>query len=458
MELLATSEYVFVGEGNAHAVVRNGDNVLKLKKRKESFDHEIKYISGVVDPLLSESYRSLGARRLIALTQDFVDSLNEAIWAQRPASRRAFTAIDASNQYAVEEDDATRMIRWFPSNHNLAVEIKVKCGLKCSSPFYYNYCNNNDRLFKLKFSRYELKQMYKTISSSETFVPRSNAYNPCDLCSMDRDRIAKSLMDLYYCPQNNFKITSSTHGVLHDGIGSKGKELIDRLNEYFGSSQVTEGFIPVVSNVLASESVLAEVQQLQGLDVLDVEGVSLVYTKLLTALGTQSAVLETIHAYAPSTADIASLMSTGCTATSSSHVQLFMGLKALQVASGESEKTIASRYQQALQLLDSASVDDCLFLLHTYLLALTMRDASIIIAFTVNERQDAPDLPDLCNVRSTQSHCGVGAVTIRASHRTTELNYRITLCDIGPKPVKKLINKQDEEEDMCKLVYNSVAL
>ena len=459
MEQVAANECVFVGEGNAHVVVRNGDKVLKLKKRHESFDREIRYISDVIDPLLSASYRSLGGRQLVMLTRNFIRSLNEEIWSHRPASRRDTAVIDINNEYGMEENDATRMIRWFPKSNNVALEIKVKCGLKCSSPFYYNYGNNNDRLFKLQFSRYELKQIYKTKTSNGSFTPRTSDYNPCDLCSMNSVKVATSLTNLYDCPQNNFKVISSDRGVLRDGAGTNEIELSNHLIEYFGSSCVAEGLIPVVSTIFSRESILAEVQQLQGLDVLDVEGVSLVYAMLLSTLGSQTAVLEKIHAYTLPTADILSIMKRNVS-DPASHVKLFLALKSLQAASSDSEETIASRYHQALHLLHAASVDDCIFLIHLYLLALTMKDASIIIAFTVKEHQHASgfELLESCHVHTTQSYSDAGLVTVRTGQGMMDLHYRITLCDIGPKPISKIINKQDDERKMCHLIYSSVAL
>ncbi len=459
MEQVVVSECVFLREGNAHVVVRNGDKVLKLKKRKESSDREIQYISNVIDPLFSASYQSLGGRQLVMLTRNFICSLNEIIWSHRPVARRDAAAIDINNEYGIEEHDATRMIRWFPKNDNLAIEIKVKCGLKCSSPFYYNYGNNNDRLFKLQFSRYELKQIYKTKTSNGSFNPRTSDYDPCDLCSMDSVKIATSLINLYNCPQNNFKVISSNHGILHDGIATNEVELHNHLSEYFGSSDITEGLIPVVSTIFSRESILAEVQQLQGLDVLDVEGVSLIYTMLLSTLGSQDAVLEKIHAYTLTTADIISIMKLNVS-DPASHVRLFLGLKSLQVTSSDSEESIASRYHQAVHLVHAASVDDCVFLIHLYLLALTMKDASIIIAFTVREHQNAADfkLVESCHVHTTQSPSDAGVVTLRTSHGAMDLHYRITLCDIGPKPINKIIIKQEAERNMCDLVYNSVAL
>ena len=49
------------------------------------------------------------------------------------------------------------------NNHDVSIELKVKCGLKCCSPFLpcNNISNNTSHDIKFRYSRYSLMQLVK---------------------------------------------------------------------------------------------------------------------------------------------------------------------------------------------------------------------------------------------------------------------------------------------------------
>jgi hypothetical protein len=118
-----------------------------------------------------------------ALSEEFILELISKCSEARSSSRRSID-IKLSNFVIFEENafglaGPLRAIS-YESAKSISFEIKVKCGLKLSSPFA---CGAN--AVKSSFSRFQIMQMEK-----HGFITDfSRLYNPCDLCSMHAFRI-----------------------------------------------------------------------------------------------------------------------------------------------------------------------------------------------------------------------------------------------------------------------------
>ena len=77
------------------------------------------------------------------------------------------------------------------NNHDVSIELKVKCGLKCCSPFLpcNNNSNNTSHDIKFRYSRYSLMQLVKFSKSMK------NGTNPWDTSNSNSRKFMLSLYD-----------------------------------------------------------------------------------------------------------------------------------------------------------------------------------------------------------------------------------------------------------------------
>lgn len=209
----------------------------------------------------------------------------------------------------------------------LTFELKLKCGFRSISPFLVPSSGTTDvdkntstststdnatsRLLKLNYSRFVLMQYAKMYKQSvEGTSPRwgeiqaLSAYQPLYLLSRQSSLMRQAIQSLFCTPQNNLKVLSNSRHIFGWDIKSTDSNsdvygnLIDKLIEFLPESEsiseisagmgyeknaspvlnaVTDSIVAVLE---AEGDLLQNILELQALDILDVEGVKAIYSRL----------------------------------------------------------------------------------------------------------------------------------------------------------------------------------
>jgi len=338
-------------------------------------------------------------------------------------------------------------------------EFKVKSGLYSTSPFL----PQDRRLIKLHVGRYALLQMYKYSrfvgkvheeDGKGTYMKcpwgtfdRTSSYDPSDLCSRDERRVCKALAALTESPQNNLRVF----------VNGKNRAEACELK------LTTDEFSPLLNKVFCEEELLEQLQAIQRLDFLDIEGACAVFDRLCVITGGSTLASEDIIAsYREQKYDWIVLAAKGTlkylrdsnatTASSKSSnvasfafpcdtiIQTLIDFSiSLQTSSSGDDEYAASHALVAL-----LTSDECALLLNLWLLALSAKDASVMVAF---RQVQLPGPGQERHVHQTESHSGF--VVSSTSSCTGTYAYSLSLIDIGPKAIQKCWNKRSEEEAIC---------
>ena len=201
----------------------------------------------------------------------------------------------------------------------LTFEIKVKGGLKGSSPFIAA-----DRSIKLRHSRYSLMQLYKqakrvnrraTVVNGGAefawgkFLGLSN-YEPLLLCSRDAAAVREELTKLVDNPQNNLRMClNGRHLYGWDKANVEGLQkalLASDFNSALTGTRVAtataggeegeggsgtailSGLLDTLAAVLCGEEVLRRMKDMQLLDLLDMEGAARAYWRLVQCFNNEN--------------------------------------------------------------------------------------------------------------------------------------------------------------------------
>lgn len=350
----------------------------------------------------------------------------------------------------------------------ISVEIKVKCGLKASSPFI-----PESRRVKFFYSRFQLMQCYKYSKAKKTsdgilswgkFVSKS-AYMPEDLCSSDIHRIAHSLRMLLATPQNNMRICiDGRHAYGWDKV--EDKHFRDCLSAsatalcFDPTKDPSEQLVNLVAGILANESILDRLVVAQDLDVLDVEGSAIVYKRVVLLCGGSESVAQSfLHTAFDKPIDerLLSRHTDGkCNNLGDSNLETVLKLRQLRV-SHDTPIEIRDNYRTAAKnIISIASMDTCALLLQLFMVSLVAKDASVIITMKRCDPVIADVLP-FVSVPQNLQNCGVFVTPTHNSDTRNCTNtpdtdiyaYSVRAIDVGLKSLDKLWRKEDEEDEVC---------
>jgi len=216
------SNWIFFAEGGRHILCRDNRHnryLLRLRKIDINDDdndddsmkrilHSIRYTDIMINNWfgINTSTISNDSPRVIELLPSFKSELMISIDEYRPIGRKSssndihkYGTIDIDYSYLYKPINTNSNI----DNNDISIELKVKCGLKCSSPFLSCTDSNNSDSdgnsnvdtshdIKLRYSRYGLMQLVKlgkkmteSISNpwenSNTNDFKLSSYNPSDL-------------------------------------------------------------------------------------------------------------------------------------------------------------------------------------------------------------------------------------------------------------------------------------
>lgn len=188
--------------------------------------------------------------------------------------------------------------------NTISVEIKVKCGLISLSPLI-----RPQNIIKRKFCRYHIMEAYKSslllssnlksnddlIINCKKNISSQDFYHPSDICSGDINRINKAVHSLMTLSNCNIKLSLDGNHIY--GWDTRGNEdiyiLVNSILKSFGISHsshslsevlrinILDLFTKQISYILEKEIVCMDIQLMQGLDLLDIEGISHVYNRLI---------------------------------------------------------------------------------------------------------------------------------------------------------------------------------
>ena len=362
----------------------------------------------------------------------------------------------------------------------LSVEIKPKAGYLAISPLV-----DASRRTKYLFSRYSIiQQLYRKGHvikpwMTGSLVPELSHYDPLDLFSGETARIRQAVQNLVACPQNNLKAWLGDNAVIglpQDNPSLEWTHLARNWwsegvsNNSIRATEVEAFFTNMITSMLEAETVLSDLLQLAKLDILDADGVILLYHRFVKLCGgsqddAERILDETVNFRASEGPNdmhrllINSPLSAphDCTRLN----ELCKEIESFQLRLSDASPSLPAEEDMecarvaTLQHLESLSIDECRFLLQNYLLSLAMCDVSLFLTFLpcsgtdqvahllTNER--------VCTSISRQQRGKAGKFVYGDGSTGIPKGaylYEIKLIDCDGKPAKKLTSRHQKEEPL----------
>lgn len=344
------------------------------------------YVQYVMCPLLGSNHVDAGIRILVSM--DFLKAIERNTLSQRPSWRVDQADVNTQCDYALLISDHSV----FPQplhdeEFSISVEIKPKCGfLPCSRYIA------EDHTIKRSMSRFKLHQNLKL---QQKKVSQLSQYDPLDMFSGSRERIKKSVKDLFSTPQNNFRVF--LNGSLVFGSLGGGEYITNAHNEKAFDDLLTsviqadDGmrtacFLELVSEAVSKSGLLDRLLQAQKLDAFDIEGA--------------------IHAYY----DVVSQPCVVC--------------KEL------GEDKLSGRFSS----LHSLPLDGSLKIVRDFLIAATAKDLSMMISFRIREKRDPKSPYNVIFHESTGQ----------------TFDYKVSFIDLDMKPLEKMTDYYELDQKILR--------
>ncbi|KAI7751745.1 hypothetical protein M8C21_015694 [Ambrosia artemisiifolia] len=296
------------------------------------------YVQHVMRPLLGSDHVDAGVRVLVS--RDFLEALGKNILSQRPSWRVNDADVNTQCDYALLISDHSV----FPHalhDGELSISVEIK-------------------------------------------IPQLSQYDPLDMFSGSKERILKSIKDLFSTPQNNFRVFLNGSLVFGSLGGGKyitnvhhDKAFEDELKSVIEADDGirTICFLELVSEAVFRSGLLNRLLEVQKLDAFDIEAA--------------------IHSYY----DVVSQPCVIC--------------KKL------GEDRLSGRYSS----LHSLPLDGSLKIVKEYLIAATAKDLSLMISFRTREKGDPKSPYNVIFHESTGQ----------------SFDYKVSFIDLDMKPLEKMI-------------------
>jgi hypothetical protein len=496
-------DWAYVGEGKMRIACANVNSshhmfglLLSIPKltvactaavAADSLVRDVATMTCVMRECFTISYLS-DVLRIVQLKQSFVAELSERLNSVRPAGRKKGSQEVQLLTSALLQRNFNCLYR--PLRDIVTIELKVKSGLKSTSPFL-----PDDRLIKTKHSPFGLQQLYmhakakqsEDLSMSWGTLGAYSRYDPSKLCSRQYADVRDSLNVLLGSPQNNLRISvNGRHcygwdkpdiGALHSAMAScTHKDLVAGDAACVGAAHLT-GTLDALASLLCVEDILERLQAAQRLDLLDSEGAALAFDRIVELAGSVDAATTTVlqQLLRPIQPSIFAFAFQGLSLSSTPPVRdcpcIVVELVRLKIHEGLSMDDIDKRRRSALSLLASASMDEAALLLQLWMVALIAKDASIIVSLQCmplgGSRTSCASSADAGVAweagrfgihRQSSSHCGVVFPHTRegSSERDSEQDalgvsyvYNVGIVDIGLKSVSKAKQKSAHDATIC---------
>lgn len=521
-----TEDWDYIGEGKVHiALCNNKCNseyfgfVLLVPKRTGCSAYRSQFSSTVMEDIIGKEYVSDKFLN-IELSDQFIGALLLRIQLLRPKKRVAKGGLTSHNGILVRNFGVIYRTVNAPLHlmkDTITIELKVKGGDCASSPFI-----PEDRTVKLRHSRFRLMQLYKTtnlvLGNAEPFAPvdwgiicSPSNYEPGELCSRENGRVRKSLTILLKNPQNNFRICLNGEHIYGWDLNNF-ESLREHLSKsVFGNFNCSGGcddrVLSLVAAVLCEEEVLQRLQFAQRLDLLDVEGAALAFTRLCELLGVPPPVLSESDASSESQSlsivyeflaehmttpiypeILKTIFSANCNNSCISigrqdgdgsggcgSVELVRRLALLRVDACMSAEKRDRHRRAAVDMLNACSAEQCALLLQLWMVSLVAKDASVIVTMQACAPVDHPPIfetKSMCYscrdrdsgdsgavqvrvIKQSDTVCGIVSESTLQRDTTADASavfrcvYTVGVIDLGLKSLDKAWKKELDEGYVC---------
>jgi hypothetical protein len=320
-------------------------------------------------------------------------------------------------------------------------DIKVKCGLRSTSPFV----PQSHKVKKLH-GRYTVMQAHKlkcAIRSQDILpwggkVSTISRYDPLQLTSGVYEQTQEAIKNLFQNPQNNFRILHNRKAIYTGThtISDEKAHLPDFMdffclqNTFPNDTIGRDHFLDILSIIAAEEPIFPQLQALQSVDILDIEGANLVYQHLQSTIlgehepttssrfpsekiGITSLVDDYIADHAVQLhsslllyecADILMTIHTLKKNVSSQYIsdkisslitKLPIYIQDILAMQDDSASPVVTVGQEEIntKIIQKWSAEQCALILNLYLLSLTACDASIVISVKSPESSNIQNIP-----------------------------------------------------------------
>jgi hypothetical protein len=503
METIEETEWEYLAEGGSHVVFASTSihnkwyqYVLKVPKLKAGHVGNamlnFAFIQNTVQAWFAPCY--LTNIHIMKLADITYQLLCAAAVARRELSRTQKEPSLLLSHIVFLEKNLTMLCQPRISTNQIlqciTFELKVKCGLRSSSPFTTN-------ALKLTTDKFTWMQQYKQLiyrkMGSFSKMPWGelrgvSIYFPRDMCSRNVSRVRKALTALMTCPQNNLKLSINAHHL----YGWSKSKLSDKGSLYkVISEEQLDLLLDCLSVILSREPLLQLVEKLQCVDILDTEGTYVAYTRLLQLLPSDVLIddyLEHQFASAFSSQQLVkwqhianrvyahSIASTSVTVASDEHEDdLVWQLAALRVDADLSLDERMAVHTRADKVLAAMNATELAEVLKMSMAAMIAKDASVIISLlrvnlsidhlhiirgmlveedsTLSSRQEEATILHMQEQHQLQLELQVveqnGALSIISNGVTVfSIEYRMGIIDVCLKAIGKLVNNAEKEQSI----------
>ncbi|KAJ9567159.1 LOW QUALITY PROTEIN: hypothetical protein OSB04_003125, partial [Centaurea solstitialis] len=380
------------------------------------------YVQHVVKPLLGSGHVDAGVR--IFVSRDFLNSVRKDVLSWRPSWRVDDADVNTQCNYALLISDHSVFSQALHDEElSISVEIKdnndggiglltritehivlmykeLGCVLKFLLEFQYAvllccFFPMQPKCGFLPSSRYILEEnaikrsmtrfkLHQSLKLQQKKISQISQYDPLDIFSGSKERILKSIQDLFSTPQNNFRVFLNGSLVFGSLGGGKyrtninnDKALEDALKFVIEADDGmrTTCFLQLVTEAIYRSGLLDQLLEVQKLDVFDIEGA--------------------IHAYYD-------VVSQSC-----------------EVCRELGEDRLSGRYSS----LHSLPLDGSLKIVREYLISATAKDLSLMISFRTRHKGDPRSPYNVIFHESTGQ----------------SFDYKVSFIDLDMKPLEKML-------------------
>ena len=415
--------------------------VMRICKTSSGDEHDLRkerdrsiFVERILKPCIGETYLNLPLDPSpLKVTKEFLSELNSR-WRKSgkvPSSRLVQWNADSWSKSAI-------LYRNIRTGHKYTIEIKPKCGFLPTTPLIHpnhrsKYTKHRFGLMQELMSNGHITKGWQTTSDRDNFRP--SKYSPLDFFSGEPHRVRSSLEALVNNPQNNIRIWYDGSVILDNEKNCFTE--FDRSRNTTGAIEsdiVLESATEIFSN---REHILSSLLYLQKADIIDVDGASLIYDRLVQICGSNyeaeaTLTLASCNSTSFNFEDLIPLPKPKCSALNCLLKEF------LSMASGwyqRSAEQVNETRDRCLNLISLLSKDACIWLLQGWLISLCSCDASIMLSMTFNDRIDDEE------GQAHQSSSSNGIVHVR----NKTVSYAIKLIDIDPKPASKLRGRKIKE-------------
>lgn len=347
----------------------------------------------------------------------------------------------------------------------MSVEIKPKAGYLATSPFVLpaHRCKYYRTRYSLQQELMEKGHVQKGWNRKNRNILSGSKYCPLDLFSGNLIRTIQAVTEMSLNMQNNFRVWCNGSLMFEEYETPTDQSCQKILNNLFGNntgmadakSILLRVIVDIVAKVLINEPVLNNLQQMQMRDVIDGDGATLVYERLVQLCGGSQADAERLLDEARWDLLLQSppYITSECPYLQQlmNEIQQFQShlRSTLQAKRVVDEHVADDSHSKCIEYVSQLSKEACIYLLHNWLLSLAMCDVSFFVTFRVLTEAEVNELSHIDGIRESCQTVDTGGIAVcpLEPDLSTKMvvHYEVKCVDCDPKPAKKLRHRRDVE-------------